>query len=184
MKQLLFEVIKQVAEKDWKKTFKDNLLFFLKVFILSLLTVNFIGRVSIVKGSSMEPEIHTDERILINLFVYRFDKPSRGDIIVFRYPLDPGREYIKRVVGISGDKVAIKNGSVYINGTLLQEHYVKLQDHGNMGIKTIPDNHLFVMGDNRINSDDSRVFGFLPAANVRGKAFVVFWPLDRLRLIK
>lgn len=174
----------QITAKNWKKIFKENIFFFLKVFILSLLVVNFIGRVSIVKGSSMEPGIHTNERILVNLLVYRFGYPSRGDIIVFRYPRNPSREYIKRVVGVSGDKIAIKNGLVFINGNMLQEVYIDRQDHGNMMEKVVPENHLFVMGDNRINSEDSRVFGFLPVSNVRGQAFFVFWPPDRLRLLK
>lgn len=169
--------------ESWKQRIKENIFFIFKAFLFSLIVVNFIGRVSIVKGSSMEPEIRTDERVLINLFVYHFEQPSRGDIVVFKYPRDPNKDYIKRVVAVSGDKVEIKGGRVYLNEEALLEPYVERQDRTTMEKRVVPAGYLFVMGDNRANSEDSRAFGFLSVSHVKGKALLIFWPFDHLRLL-
>lgn len=160
----------------FKKNFKESFLYFLQIAIITLVIINFIGRVSLVQGSSMEPKLHTGERIAVNLFIYHFEKPLRGDIIIFKCPVDTNKDYIKRVIGLPGDKVEIKSGIVYLNNQAITEPYLTEEDTDNYGPAAVPPNHYFVLGDNRRNSEDSRVWGFVDSGLIKGKAFFVFWP--------
>lgn len=162
---------------------KDTAVYFLQVLALTLFIIFFIGRVSIVQGGSMEPRLHTGERIIVNLFVYRFHTPSRGDIIIFRYPLDPSKDFIKRVIALPGETVEIRKGKVYLDGKYYPETYVTNFMEEDMPAKTVQENHIFVMGDNRANSQDSRAWGALRLDYIRGKAFLVFWPPSQMSLL-
>ncbi|MCL5774330.1 MAG: signal peptidase I [Firmicutes bacterium] len=168
----------------FKKEVKESFLYFLQIAIITLVIINFIGRVSVVQGSSMEPKLHTGERIGVNLFIYHFEQPSRGDIIIFKCPADTNKDYIKRVIGISGDKVEIKSGTVYLNNQAIPEPYLTEKDTDNYGPVAVPARQYFVLGDNRRNSEDSRVWGFVDSGLIKGKAFFIFWPLKEFGPIK
>lgn len=155
------------------------LIYCLQVMVVTAVIILFVGRVSIVQGGSMEPSIVTGERILVNLLVYDFYTPRRGEVIVFRYPRDHSKDYIKRVIGLPGEEVEIRDGETLVNGKRLPEPYVTHRDHKNVRRIKLDAGELFVMGDNRANSEDSRSWGALPVALVRGKASFVFWPPER-----
>ena len=130
----------------------------------------------------MEPNLHDGEFVVINRLAYRWAEPDRGEIIVFRYPLDPERRFIKRIIGLPGDEVSISQGIVYINGTPLEEPYINtppLYD----GEWTIEEGRYFVLGDNRNNSSDSQNWGSLESEDIIGKAVIVYWPLNDLSII-
>lgn len=125
----------------------------------------------------MYPTLHEAERLMVNKLIYRFNQPNNGDVVVFEY--QPGRDFIKRVIGISGDQVEITNGRVYVNNNLLEEPYL-LEDMemSDFGPVEVPPGYLFLMGDYRINSMDSRDprVGFVSLENLKGRAFFIFWP--------
>ncbi|MBI3948319.1 MAG: signal peptidase I [Armatimonadetes bacterium] len=132
-----------------------------------------------VYGSCMEPSLYTGERLLGNKLLYRLHPPQRGDIIVFRYPNDPTRIYVKRVIGLPGETVAIRGGEVHVNGRRLREDYVVNGAHGEYPSTRVPRNRLFVLGDNRDHSSDSRSWGTVPWGHVEGKVWFRYWPLTR-----
>jgi signal peptidase I len=157
--------------------------FFLDVIetiLLSIILFAAINAVSArirVDGSSMEPTLHNNEFIIINKLAYKFGKPGIGDVIVFHFPRDPGQEYIKRVIGLPGDQVAVKDGRVYVNDQPLNENYIAAPPAYQNNWE-VPANTLFVLGDNRNNSSDSHNWGPVPMSYVVGKAFFVYWPLE------
>jgi signal peptidase I len=135
-----------------------------------------------IPSGSMIPTLQINDRVLVNKFIYRFTEPERGDIVVFESVDDPDTDLIKRVVGLPGDRVAVRSGRLIVNGEPQKEPYTnkKFPDKSFFAATTVPKNHVFVMGDNRANSSDSRVFGPLPKKNIEGEAFLRFWPLDRI----
>ena len=161
-----------------------------------------------VDGASMEPTVQAEERILVNKLVYlRFDRsvlrkflpfidasenslvhpfhsPRRGEIVVFRFPLDPSRNFIKRVIGVSGDTIEIRFGEVFVNGVSIKEPYVRRPDSSSLSPMLIPPGHYFVLGDNRAASNDSRRWGFVPEENTLGKAWFSYWPISSWGFIK
>lgn len=134
-----------------------------------------------VEGTSMAPLLTDQERIFINKFVYRFEPIERGDVVVFWYPLDRSKSFIKRVVGLPGETVEIGQGRVYVNGKRLSEPYVPQQftDVSTFGPVRVPPDEYFVMGDHRASSNDSRVFGPVPNRYIYGKAVFAYWPMER-----
>jgi signal peptidase I len=163
-----------------RRQFVAAFLYCLQVAVVTLVIILFVGRVSIVQGGSMEPSIVTGERILVNLLVYDFYQPRRGDVIVFKNPRDTTKDYIKRVIALPSETIEIMDGVTYINGKQIDESFVTHRDLGRAPVKlTLRPDELFVMGDNRANSEDSRLWGALPLRLVRGKASVVFWPPER-----
>jgi signal peptidase I len=159
--------------------------------MLAALVVVFVVQPVKVEGTSMLPRLHDGERIFVNKLVYYEEyrwapKIDRGDIVVFWYPDDPSKSYIKRVIGLPGDTVEVHDGLVRVNGRDLQETY--LDPHLNSGHKTWPPvyvklNYYFVMGDNRDNSSDSRSWGLVPRKYVYGKALLRYWPLNSASVI-
>jgi signal peptidase I len=139
-----------------------------------------------VEGTSMLPWLQDQERIFVNKFVYRFEDVSRGDIIVFRFPLDPTKSYIKRVVGLPGDVIEIDEGRLMINGHEVLEPYVvpNYRDHGSYRAVTVPDGEYYVLGDHRNTSNDSRTWGTVSRQHVTGKAVFAYWPLDRFGVVE
>jgi len=140
----------------------------------------------------MDPTFRDKQYILTNIIALKFGYPKKGDVVVFKSPPDPEKDYIKRVIGAPGDVVAIKDGNVYVNGGALDESkYLKPSVatyegsflHENVPITVPPDSYL-VMGDNRGHSSDSRQWGFLPLKLIIGKSFFVYWPLDKIEIIK
>ena len=145
---------------------------------LAMIIIVFFYQPVKVEGTSMAPLLSDQERIFINKFVYHFEPIGRGDVVVFWYPLDRTKSFIKRVVGLPGDEVEIRRGRVYINGKNLEEPYVPSQyiDTAAYGPVQIPRDEYFVMGDHRISSNDSRIFGPVPSAFIYGKAVFAYWP--------
>jgi signal peptidase I len=138
-----------------------------------------------IPSGSMIPTLEVGDRVLVNKFIYRFTDPERGDIIVFESVDRTNEDLIKRVVGLPGDEIAVRSGKLYVNGEPQKEPYTnkKLPDRSFYAKTTVPKDHVFVMGDNRGNSADSRVFGPLPEKNIEGEAFLRFWPPDRIGLL-
>jgi signal peptidase I len=147
---------------------------------LALLIIVFLYQPVKVEGTSMSPLLSDQERIFINKFVYHFEPIERGDVVVFWYPLDRSKSFIKRVVGLPGDTIEIRSGHLYIDGKELAEPYVPSSylDDSNYGPLTVPRGQYFVMGDHRDSSNDSRVFGPVPRRFVYGKAVFAYWPVD------
>ena len=135
-----------------------------------------------VEGSSMEPSLHDGELVVVRRLSYRWGEPARGDIIVFNLPLDPGRRLIKRLIGLPGDHVVIRDGQVWINDALLDEPYIAAPPRYSGEWDVGPD-EVFVLGDNRNNSSDSPNWGMLPIDRIIGKAVLVYWPPPEIGLI-
>ncbi len=135
-----------------------------------------------VEGTSMLPELVDQERIFVNKFLYRIDQIERGDIVVFWYPLDSTKSYIKRVVGLPGDVVDVREGDVHVNGQLLNEDYVPLNffDRRSFSPVYIEPGHYYVLGDHRNQSNDSRMWGLVPDENIYGKAVFRYWPVNKM----
>jgi signal peptidase I len=159
--------------------------------IIFLVIQNFVAQPYKVQQQSMEHTLEPDQYVLVDKLTPRFDTFKRGDIVVFTPPpawvQDDGTPFIKRVIGVGGDKIAIHDGSVYINGTALVEPYVyhdgadppqQTTAPPDQSTWTVPDGDLFLMGDHRSNSEDSRVFGPVPAGQVIGRAWLRYWPID------
>jgi len=164
---------------------------FVIAIVLALAIRTFVVQAFKIPSGSMLPTLQIGDHILVNKFIYLFTDPKRGDIIVFRFPQDEGRDFIKRVVALPGEKVEIRRKQVFVNGTPLQEPYAvhldqSIQDNphsprDNFGPLEVPPGQLFMMGDNRDFSMDSRFWGFLDRKKIRGKAFVIYWSWDRER---
>jgi signal peptidase I len=147
---------------------------------LALVIIIFLYQPVKVEGTSMAPLLSDQERIFINKFVYRFEPIERGDVVVFWYPLDRSKSFIKRVVGLPGEMVEIRSGRLYVNGVELAEPYVPASylDASKYPAMIIPPDEYFVMGDHRDSSNDSRVFGPVPRPFIYGKAVFAYWPVD------
>lgn len=151
--------------------------------VLAFIIIVFVAQAFVVQGSSMEPTLHDSERVLVDKMTYRFRDPQRGEIVVFKYPLDPSHRFIKRIIGVPGDRVYIQGGLVYVNGVPLTETYIKAKPDRDWGPEvTVPSDRYFVLGDNRNNSEDSRYpdVGFVPRSYLVGRALFIFWPLNRM----
>jgi signal peptidase I len=159
--------------------------FFVAVFV-SFFIIVFIYQPVKVEGGSMEPGLEDQERIFINKLVYRWENIGRGDIIVFRYPRDPRKSFIKRVIGIPGDRVRIVYGHVYVNDRPIEEDYVPTEflDSRSYPETVIPPGAYFVLGDHRSMSNDSREFGPVPRMYIYGKAVFGYWPLDKMGVLR
>jgi signal peptidase I len=156
--------------------------------VLAVLVILFVYQPVKVEGTSMMPTLVDQERIFINKFVYRFGLADigRGDTVVFWFPQDTSKSYIKRVIGIPGDTVEVRSGTVYVNGKALDEPYVpeEFRDHVSMAPRAVEPNHYFVLGDHRSSSNDSRTWWTVPREFIYGKAVFVYWPLDRMGLLR
>jgi signal peptidase I len=147
---------------------------------LALVIIVFLYQPVKVEGTSMAPLLSDQERIFINKFVYRFEPIERGDVVVFWYPLDRTKSFIKRVIGLPGESVEIRHGAVYVNGKVVPEPYVppQYEDLSDFGPVRVPKDSFFVMGDHRISSNDSRVFGPVSSRFIYGRAVFAYWPVD------
>ncbi len=156
--------------------------------LIAVVIILFLYQPVKVEGTSMMPSLVDQERIFINKFVYRFgiSEINRGDTVVFWYPGDPTKSYIKRIVGMPGDKVQVVEGMVFVNGQPLEEPYVpsEYRDQVSVPISTVPADEFYVLGDHRSSSNDSRSWGTVPRKFIYGKAVFVYWPLDRLGIVK
>ena len=149
---------------------------------ISAFIIIFLYQPVKVEGTSMMPSLDDQERIFVNKFVYRLEAIQRGDIVVFRYPRDTSKSYIKRVVGLAGDHIRIDDGLVYVNDKPLDEDYVPAAFAHNRSYPetVVPQNSFFVLGDHRSMSNDSRDFGAVKETFIYGKAVFGYWPVDKL----
>jgi len=153
---------------------------------ISAFIIIFLYQPVKVEGVSMMPSLEDQERIFVNKFVYRLEPIERGDVVVFRYPPDPSKSYIKRVIGIAGDHIRIDGGQVYVNGEALDEGYVPpaYTDARSYPESTVPPGCYFVLGDHRSMSSDSREFGPVNQSFIYGKAVFGYWPMDKLGRVR
>lgn len=192
----------KIADKTNKKgRLRENVEAILVAVLLALFIRAFVVQAFKIPSGSMKETLQIGDHILVNKFIYGvklpfkqttiipISAPERGDIVVFRYPVDPDKDFIKRVVGLGGDTIEIRNKKVFINNEPAHHDFAvfsdthvlpgKLTARDNFGPVTVPDDHLFVMGDNRDNSHDSRFWGFVPLREVKGKAFIIYWSWDK-----
>ncbi|HEY1756121.1 MAG TPA: signal peptidase I [Bryobacteraceae bacterium] len=154
--------------------------------VIAIIIILFLYQPVRVEGTSMMPSLINEERIFINKFVYRFSDIKRGDTVVFQFPRDVSKSYIKRVIGMPGDRVLVDHGTVIVNGTPLNEPYVPQDERDQASypeIQVDPDCY-YVLGDHRNSSNDSRNWGTVKRGYIYGKAVFVYWPLDRLGLLR
>ena len=165
---------------------KEYLDSFMMAGMTAMLLITYVARSFYIPSESMLPTLLVNDYILVNRFVYVFSEPSRGDIVVFHPPhiQDSETNFIKRVVALENDVVEVSDGILYLNGAPQNEPFIKEAIEKDFHAYRVPPGHIFVMGDNRNNSDDSRYWGPLPLKNVQGKAFVIFWPFHRIRHLR
>lgn len=176
------------AEPKKKNTLGDYVWEIIQTLVLAGLLIilfrTFVFQNFIVDGTSMVSTLFPNERVIVSRMSYLFGEPGRGDIIVFQYPRDPQRDFVKRIIGLPGETVAINNGQILINGKPLgREDYIDNPSYDSMEPVTLAEDEYFVMGDNRNASSDSRVWGPLPQRNIIGKAWFVYFPFGDWGLV-
>ena len=154
--------------------------------LIAVLIIVFLYQPVKVEGTSMMPWLTDQQRIFINKFVYKFEQIQRGDVVVFRYPMDRSKSYIKRVVGLPGEVVRITSGRVYINGQALKEPYVLTEhlDQRSYPPVRVQPGYYYVLGDHRNSSNDSRSWGTVAGEYIYGKAVLAYWPVDKFGVLK
>ena len=168
-----------------RSTVKTFLIELLQVLVLAAILYFAIDAVVArvrVENISMEPTLMPGEFLLVNRLAYRTGPITRGDVVIFHYPLNPKEDFIKRAIGLPGDTVRVENGSVYVNDSKLTEPYIAA-DPDYTGSWVVPEGGIFVLGDNRNRSLDSHAWGFVPLDFILGKALVVYWPIDQMKVI-
>ncbi len=175
LEQVATEEVKPAEEAiQWKRFIKDILETLVLAAVL-FIGINAVSARVRVDGFSMRPTLEDGEFVLVSRMSYKFSEYERGDIVVFHFPLDPKEELIKRVIGLPGDHVRVEGGQVFLNGQLLEEAYIAEAPRYS-GEWVVTEGFLFVLGDNRNNSNDSKDWGLLPQENVVGKAVLIYWP--------
>jgi len=175
----------QESEKGKDNLWRDILEAVILAVILAAVIRIWIVEPFYIPSPSMEPTLYPRDRIIVNKLIYKFRPVERGDVIVFKYPLDTQRDFVKRVVALEGETVEIRNNYVYINGRRLDEPYLPRLSIPDFEPVRVPSGHVFVMGDNRNNSDDSRVWGPLNLEEyLIGKTICIYWPPGRIGSIK
>jgi signal peptidase I len=179
---------KPVPEKSVIRQYAEA---FIIAIVLALVIRTFVVQAFKIPSGSMLPTLQIGDHILVNKFIYWFTDPQRGDIIVFKFPQDEGRDFIKRAIALPGEKVEVRGKQVYVSEKPLQEPYAAHLDHAiqespfsprdSFGPVVVPPGQLFMMGDNRDYSMDSRFWGFLDMKKIKGKAFIIYWSWDRDR---
>ncbi|MCQ2359485.1 MAG: signal peptidase I [Phascolarctobacterium sp.] len=177
-------------ESSWQDTASDWLVSIIVAVALAFCIRTFLVEPYMVSGSSMYPSLHNRERLVVDKLSYFITDPVKGEIIVFRYPKDQTRDFIKRVIAVAGDTIEMRNGKVLVNGNVIEENYIwkddpKGKNSSDFRKTVVPNGTIFVLGDNRNNSEDSRFkdVDFVPLKLVKGRALFCFWPTDRIRKI-
>jgi signal peptidase I len=176
---------RELRREREKKKRKGGILEFLVIMLVAFVLVfgfirPFVVEAFRIPSESMVPTLKVGDRVLANKFIYRFTEPARGDVVLFE-SVEEGSEdtLIKRVAGVEGDEIRVQGGTLFVNGEPQDEPYLNqyiLDQSTPYGPETVPKDHVFVLGDNRGNSGDSRVFGPVPVENIKGEGFLVFWP--------
>ena len=181
---IIREVIVREA-KEWASSI-------LVALVLTLIIRTFVIQAFKIPSGSMRPTLSEGDKLFANKYLYRFEPPKRGDIIVFKYPVDRKKDFIKRLAGFPGDVVEIRDGKIYVNDAMLDDpktfgkfYYFNHDPYGGPGDKIqVPADNFYVLGDNSANSTDSRFWGFVPRKNILGKAVFRWWPLHRIGSIE
>jgi signal peptidase I len=157
----------------WLKVLESSALY-------AAIIVTFVMQVARVEGQSMDPTLKDQDRLIVNKLAYHLGEPQPGDVVMMRYPIDPSKSFVKRMIAREGDTVQIVGGEVRVNGTIVPSPYVtgEHQSYEDWGPEVIPEGYCFVLGDNRSNSSDSRIFGFVPKKYIIAKVQVRWWPLS------
>jgi signal peptidase I len=156
----------------------------LPAIVIAVLINLFLAQATRVYGSSMEPNLHTDQRLVVEKVSYHLHSPRRGDVVVIRMPERGPELLIKRVIALAGETIEVRDGVVHIDGQPLDEDYLVRKTTGTYGPTTVPGGHVFVMGDNRGASNDSRIFGPVTLDRVVGRAWVSYWPIETLGVVE
>jgi signal peptidase I len=184
------EVMNESTVEIKKSSTRSHLQLWVRDFIISVMAsffiITFLYQPVKVEGTSMQPELRDQDRLFVNKFAYNFEKISRGDVVVFYYPRDTQKSYIKRVIGLPGDDIRIDDGRVFVNGQRIDESYVprRFRDVRSMADMVVPQDEYFVMGDHRSISSDSRDFGPVIRKLIYGKAAFIYWPADNMGVIR
>jgi signal peptidase I len=181
-----------MAAKRSTSTWRENIESLVWAVALAMAIRTFIMAPFKIPSGSMRPTLIEGDRILVSKFIYRFRQPQRGDVVVFRYPEDPKRPFIKRLVGVGGDAVELRDGKIFVNGKPLLDNdiftsnrYYNQGPYGQEGHEIrVPEGAYFVLGDNSLSSHDSRFWGYVPKKLVIGQAMCIFWPLTRWRILR
>lgn len=176
-----------MSQKIWGFV-KDTIQVIFFALILTFVLRSYVVEARGIPTGSMIPTLEIGDKLLVDKIVYKFEKLHRKDIVVFAPPPEAQvggtkTDFIKRIIGLPGDTIQITGGTVFVNGKPLTEPYIAQKPDYNYGPVTVPEGSLFVMGDNRNNSFDSHSWGFLPIANIKGRAFFRYWPVDRVGTI-
>ncbi len=155
----------------------------LALTLVIFVVIHFTVQNYMVDGPSMQPGLTNNQYVLVNKLAYLFHAPERGDVIVFHWPIDTNKDLIKRVIGVPGDVIVIDSKTVRVNGVLLNEPYIMAPVNPSGNKWVVPPNEYFAMGDNRLVSDDSRDWGFVPKSYIVGKAVFVYWPINSWHFI-
>lgn len=166
--------------RGWVKWLREILETILPAIFIAILINLFLAQPTRVHGQSMEPSLHTDQRLIVEKISYHLHGPRRGDVVVFSMPQQSDELLIKRVIGLPGETVEIRSGKVYVNGAILDEPYLEQETRGQFGPVVVPPLHVFVLGDNRSFSNDSRAFDAVPIKDILGRAWFSYWPLQNL----
>jgi len=186
---ILFQIPRGTLDEQQKKTLLEYIDSVIIAGVTALILIQFVVRSFYIPSGSMLDTLQIYDMILVNELVYRFYEPGRGEVVVFHPPdkaHSEGKDYIKRVVALEGETVEVRDDVVYVNGKPLEESYKKVENPDtahDYDPYTIPPGHVFVMGDNRHNSQDSREWGPLPKENIIGRAFLIFYPLNRIQML-
>ena len=166
--------------KKKKSSLREMVEVIVTALVLAFLIQTFVVGNFWIPSESMVPTIEVNDKVIVTNFSYWFEGPKRGDVIVFRYPLDTKKDYIKRCIGLPGETVEFRDSKLYVNGQLVEEPYLPeglvFEDYGPI---EVPEGQYFMCGDNRNHSSDSRVWGFVEKRLIIGKAQVIYWPFDR-----
>lgn len=173
-----------------KGLFREYVEAILVAVLITLFVRTFIAQAFRIPSGSMLPTLLIGDQLLVDKLVYRFHQPKRGDIVVFKYPEDESRDFIKRIIGLPGDTIEVRNKTVFLNGAPLDDiwgHHdesdgFRIPVRDDFGPVTVPRGHYFMMGDNRENSQDSRFWGYLEHDKIIGRAFIIYWSRDLRRI--
>ena len=177
-----------MTRDEWKHEIKEWVSSILVALVLTLIIRTYVIQAFKIPSGSMRPTLMEGDKLFVNKYIYRFQKPQRGDIIVFKYPVDPKKDFIKRLVGFGGESAEIRDGKIYVDDKVLEDpatfgkfYYYNHDPYGGPNDKIqIPEGAFYVLGDNSANSTDSRFWGFVPQKNVLGKAVFRWWPPKRI----
>ncbi len=164
--------------QGWQRFSRDLVRGAIWIAIINL----FVVQISVVRGHSMQPSLWDGDRLVVDRLAHHVSGVERFDVVVLRYPCDPSVDFVKRVVGLPGDRVRLRKGRLFVNDQMVNQSCAHIDDSAVMAERRIPAEHYFVLGDNRPISCDSREFGVVAAELVKGKVRVRFWPLDRLAI--